>query len=96
MEAYKAPTAESLTEMMLQRTQAKRDMLRESGQIIKREMLTLIEMIDRGEWERFEVLRGDIRASMDVERVSDTIKSEMRRRDMILTHAKYQLGGYQP
>ena len=84
----------SLTDLMRIRYETKRDNLRENGQVLKREMLKLIELIDRGEWEQFQIRRGEIKSSGDVDVVVGAVKSEIRRRDMILTHAKYQLGGY--
>lgn len=84
----------NLTELMRIRYETKRDNLRENGQVLKREMLKLIELIDRGEWEQFQIRRGEIKSSGDVDVVVGAVKSEIRRRDMILTHAKYQLGGY--
>lgn len=84
----------NLTELMRIRYETKRDNLRENGQVLKREMLKLIELIDRGEWEQFQIRRGEIKSSGDVDVVVGAVQSEIRRRDMILTHAKYQLGGY--
>ena len=80
--------------MMRIRYEATRDNLRENGQVLKREMLKLIELIDRGEWEDFQIRSGEIKSSGDVDVVVGAVKSEIRRREMILTHAKYQLGGY--
>lgn len=85
----------NLTELMRIRYEAKRDNLRENGQVLKREMLKLIELIDAGEWDAFEIRRGEVKASGDVSVIVDAVQSEIRRRDMILTHAKYQLGGYE-
>lgn len=82
-----------LTDLMRIRYEAKRDNLRENGQVLKREMLKLIELIDAGEWERFEVRHGDLKKSYDVELRVNTIRSEMQRRDNLLYYAKLQLGG---
>lgn len=79
---------------MEQRYKAKKENLRENGQILRRELVKLIELIDRGEWEQFQIRRGEIKSSGDVDVVVGAVQSEIRRRDMILTHAKYQLGGY--
>ena len=49
----------SLTDLMRIRYETKRDNLRENGQVLKREMLKLIELIDAGEWEDFTVRRGE-------------------------------------
>ena len=79
---------------MEQREAAKRENLRENGRILRQELVKLIELIDRGEWEQFQIRRGEIKSSGDVDVVVGAVQSEIRRRDMILTHAKYQLGGY--
>ena len=83
----------NLTELMRTRYETKRDNLRKNGQVIKREMLKLIELIDAGEWERFEVRHGDLKKSYDVELRVNAIRSEMQRRDNLLYYAKLQLGG---
>ena len=80
---------------MEQRFKAKRENLRENGQILRRELVKLIDLIDRGEWAQFEIRRGEVKTSGDVSVVVGAVQSEIRRRDMILTHAKYQLGGYE-
>lgn len=84
----------SLTELMEKRTQAKRDNLRENGQVLKREMLKLIDLIDAGEWEDFTVYRGGIRTSGEVAVRVDAIRAEMNRRDNLMHYARLQLGGY--
>ena len=83
----------NLTELMRTRYETKRDNLRKNGQVLKREMLKLIELIDAGEWERFEVRHGDLKESYDVELRVNAIRSEMQRRDILLYYAKLQLGG---
>lgn len=80
---------------MEQKMAAKRENLRENGQILRRNLVKLIELIDRGEWDAFEIRRGEVKTSGDVSVVVDAVQSEIRRRDMILTYAKYQLGGYE-
>lgn len=85
----------SLTDLMKSREEAKRESLRENGQIIKREMLKLIELIDAGEWEAFTVRRGAIATSGPVDTCVDAIRSELRRRDNLMHYAKMQLGGYE-
>lgn len=83
----------SLTELMRIRYEAKRDNLRENGQVLKREMLKLIELIDAGEWEDFAVRRGEIKTSGQVAVCVDAIRAEMKRRDNLLHYARIQLGG---
>ena len=84
---------DSLTELMRIRYEAKRDNLRENGQVLKREMLKLIELIDAGEWEDFTVRRGEIKTSGPVDVCVDTIRAEMKRRDNLMYYARIQLGG---
>lgn len=83
----------NLTELMRIRYEAKRDNLRENGQVLKREMLKLIELIDAGEWENFTVRRGEIFSSGPVSTQVEAIRQEMRRRENLLYYARIQLGG---
>ena len=80
---------------MEKRFEAKKEILHENGQILKHELLKLVDLIDSGEWDAFEIRRGEIINSGNVGAVVGAVQSEIRRRDMILTHAKYQLGGYE-
>ena len=83
----------NLTELMRIRYETKRDNLRENGQVLKREMLKLIELIDVGEWENFTVRRGEISSSGPVSTQVEAIRQEMRRRENLLHYARIQLGG---
>ena len=83
----------SLTDLMRIRYEAKRDNLRENGQVLKREMLKLIELIDAGEWEDFTVRRGQITTSGQVSICMEAIRHEMKRRDNLMHYARIQLGG---
>jgi hypothetical protein len=83
----------NLTELMRIRYETKRDNLRENGQVLKREMLKLIELIDAGEWENFTVRRGEISSSGPVSTQVEAIRQEMRRRENLLHYARIQLGG---
>lgn len=83
----------SLTDLMRIRYETKRDNLRENGQVLKREMLKLIELIDAGEWEDFTVRRGEIMTSGPVSICVEAIRAEMKRRDNLLHYARIQLGG---
>lgn len=83
------------TELMRVRADAKRENLRQNGQVLKGEMLKLIELIDAGEWEAFTVRRGEITKSGPVEVHVNAIRAELQRRDNLLYYAKLQLGGYQ-
>lgn len=85
----------SLTDLMRIRYEAKRDNLRENGQVLKREMLKLIELIDAGEWEDFTVRRGQISTSGPVTTCVDAIRHELKRRDNLMHYARLQLGGYE-
>ena len=85
---------DSLTNLMRNRTQTKREQLIENGQVLKREMLALIDLIDSGEWERFEVRHGEIKKSDRVETAVGAIRGELTRRDNLLHYAKLLLGGY--
>ena len=83
----------NLTELMRIRYETKRDNLRENGQVLKREMLKLIELIDAGEWENFTVRRGQIKSSGPVSVQVEAILQEMKRRENLLHYARIQLGG---
>ena len=85
----------SLTDLMRIRYETKRDNLRENGQVLKREMLKLIELIDAGEWEDFTVRRGEIMTSGPVSICVEAIRAEMKRRDNLMHYARLQLGGYE-
>lgn len=83
----------SLTDLMRIRAEAKRENLRVNGQTIKGEMLKLIDLIDAGAWETFDVRRGEITSSAAVRVHANAIAAELRRRENILHYAKIQLGG---
>ena len=85
----------NLTDLMRIRYETKRDNLRENGQVLKREMLKLIELIDAGEWEDFTVRRGEIMTSGPVSICVEAIRAEMKRRDNLMHYARLQLGGYE-
>lgn len=85
----------NLTDLMRIRYETKRDNLRENGQVLKREMLKLIELIDAGEWEDFTVRRGEIMTSGQVSICVEAIRAEMKRRDNLMHYARLQLGGYE-
>lgn len=86
----------NLSELMKIRADAKRKDLRKNGQVVKREMLKLIELIDAGEWEAFTVRRGEIATSGPVGVCVEAIRYEMKRRDNLMHYARLQLGGYAP
>ena len=85
----------SLSELMDLRKAGRVARLRLNGQALKREMLELIALIDAGEWERFDVRRGelcDLNGKVDV--LSERIKREIDTRGDVLYYAKLSLGGY--
>lgn len=94
MEARMTETM-SLSEVMRLRKSGRVARLKQNGQALKREMLALIALIDAGEWERFDVRRGElvnINGAVDV--LTKRIKQEIDTRNDTLYYAKLSLGGY--
>lgn len=85
----------SLSQVMRMRKEGRVARLRQNGQALKREMLELIALIDAGEWERFDVRRGElVNVNGNVEVLGNRIKREIDTRGDVLYYARMSLGGY--
>ena len=85
----------SLSQVMRMRKEGRVARLRQNGQALKREMLELIALIDAGEWERFDVRRGElVNVNGKVEVLGNRIKREIDTRGDVLYYARMSLGGY--
>ena len=85
----------SFSDVMRLRYEGRKARLHQNGQSLKREMLALVELIDAGEWERFDVKRGElVNLNGKVDVLTKRIKREIDTRSDVLYYAKLSLGGY--
>ena len=81
-----------MTRELERQIEAKRALLNESGQAMRRELVRLIELIDAGEYARVGLERGDDLCSAAVDVSLDGIKYERQRRERIIAHLAIQTG----